>query len=54
MRHSDFSDGPFCEDFDEPEHPKYLPCSLVLWRERAAQQTAKTSAGKQDTRSDPG
>lgn len=50
MGHSDFSDGPFCEDFDDAKDAKDISSTLILWRERAAQKDTKTAAGKPDVR----
>jgi hypothetical protein len=46
----DFSDGPFCEDFDDAKDAKELSSTLMLWRERAAQKDAKPAPGGPEMR----
>jgi hypothetical protein len=53
MGHWDFSDGPFCEDFDDAKDPNDIPSSLRLWCERAAQKDAEADVGKQNMRPGP-
>lgn len=48
MGYSDFSDGPFCEDFDDAKDAKDFSSTLLLWRERAALRDAKAAAAKQE------
>lgn len=46
-----FSDGPFCEDFDDAREARNDSSTLILWRERAALKDAKAATGEQEMRS---